>query len=120
MRVVPVHMLQQLMDAGNFSMFMFAFGHGKLLLQFPELPIAIDYVFDRINIAKISFLRHMRDSQARWNMNIAAILSEFTEQQPEQAGFTGSICAGDANMLTGMNCQSGIFQQRASAALQAD
>ena len=98
----------------------FGFYLAQPMLQLTQLAIAVNSEFHGRLFTADEFLGHAGNSPVCGHLDITAVSMQFTAQEREQAGFTGTIGAGHAHFLAGMNLQAGCIEQQARSAAQCD
>jgi hypothetical protein len=96
------------------------FGLCNLLLDLPQLGIAIQHEVERRLAAAGAVLCHIRNGTVDRQADAAFVGFEATQHQFKQRRLAAAIGTGQAHFLAGVQLETGSFKQDAAAAHQSD
>ena len=94
--------------------------HVKLRLQAPQLDIAVQDVLDGDTIRDLEFLGHSCNAQTLRNGDVAGIRVQISGYQLQQTALSGTVAAGDTDLVPEVDVQVDVAEHRAAAAEAID
>jgi len=92
-------------------------GGGQFGLHTAQVHIAVEDVVHRQAVEGVHLLAHVGDAPVGRHEAVARVGAELAAQQGEEAGFTGTVGADEADLLAGVQGQFGAFEQALGTAL---